>query len=112
VKPLLAQGFGTKAQPGPKGGAFESQFSKRKRQAVTELLRALAGGKVECAFVIRSMAGFVKCEEMATKVSLYGMSGYQPPIVEFAALLENVGPAMTRIAEMTAGKAFTTVEWK
>jgi hypothetical protein len=58
------------------------------------------------------MAGFIKCEEMATKVSLFGMSGYQPPIVEFAALLENVGPAMTRIAEMTAGKAFTTVEWK
>ena len=38
------------------------------------------------------------------------MSGYQPPIGEFAALLENVGLAMTRIAEMAAGKAFTTVD--
>ena len=58
------------------------------------------------------MAGFIKWEEMATKVSLLGMGGCQPPIVEFASLLENVEPTMTRIAEMTAGKAFTTVEWK
>jgi hypothetical protein len=55
------------------------------------------------------MAGFIKSEDMATKVSLLGMSGYQPPIVEFAASLENVEPAMTRFAEMTAGEAFTTV---
>jgi PII-like signaling protein len=77
-----------------------------------ELLRALARENVEYAFVIRSMAGFIKSEDMATKVSSLGVSGYQPLIIEFAESIENVERAMTRIAEMTAGKAFTTVEWK
>jgi PII-like signaling protein len=82
----------------------------QQRPLYLELLRTFARENVEYAFVIRTLAGFTRVEDMTKKVALLGVSGYQPLIIEFADSLENVERAMTRIAEMTAGKAFTTVD--
>lgn len=82
----------------------------QRRPLYLELLRTLARENVEYASVARSMAGFTKTEDMATKVSLLGMSGHEPLIIEFADSIENVERAMTRIAEMTADKGFITAD--
>lgn len=90
---------------------FLSESDKwQHRPLYLELLRTLARENVEYASVIRTMAGFTRAEDMKTKAALLGVSGYQPLIIEFADSLENVESAMKRIAEMTAGKVFITVD--
>lgn len=81
----------------------------QRRPLCLELLRTLARENVEYASVIRTMAGLTKVEDMKTKVALMGVSPYPPLVIEFADSVENIERVMTTIAEMTAGKLFSTV---
>lgn len=96
---------------GKRVSIFISESDEWQRRPLhLELMRTLARENIEYASVIHSMSGFTKTEDMATKVSLLGVSGYQPLIIEFADSVENVERAMTKIAEMTADKGFITAD--
>ena len=56
----------------------------QRRPLYLELLRTLSRENIEYASVIRTIAGFMKADDMKTKVALMSVSGYQPLIVEFA----------------------------